>query len=184
MHAKPMGYALGACLLAATMAAANMGPSWFEAYATGAKTLALHGQAEFGSVKGDTDSGAFVLTLGAESPAGAVLFTRANGVRPEPGTYDLGDDPSRAIQALVVTGPPTRPTGVFRARAGRLTIARSSDDLMDGYFEIDAVGFDAANPADEVRELRLRGAFTASPTVRQPEQARRQGNRVELTSGR
>ena len=116
MHAKPMRYALGTCLLAATMAAAGqVGPSWFEAYATGARTLALHGPAEFGSVGAEAGSPAFVLTLGANSPAGAVLFTRANGDRPEPGVYRLGDDPADGIQALVVTGPVTRPTGAFRA---------------------------------------------------------------------
>lgn len=164
MHAKPIRYALGTCLLAATMAAAgHAGPSWFEAYATGARTLALHGPAEFGSVDGATGSGAFVLTLGANSPGGAVVFTRANGVRPEPGVYPLGEDPALGIQALVVTGSPTQPTGAFRARAGRLTIARSSGDLIEGHFDIDAVGFEAADPAGEDRELRLRGAFTAEP---------------------
>ena len=164
MHATPMRYALGVCLLAATMAAAgHAGPSWFEAYATGARTVALRGPAEFGSVGRDAGSDAFVLTLGANSPTGAFLFTRSNGVRPKPGVYPVSDDPAEGIQALVVTGPATQPTGAFRARAGRLTIARSSADLIEGHFDIDAVGFEAADPAREDRELRLRGAFTAGP---------------------
>lgn len=62
-----------------------------------------------------------------------------------------------------MTGPATRPTGAFRARAGKLTIARSSGDLIEGYFDIDAAGFEAADPARENRELRLRCAFTAEP---------------------
>jgi hypothetical protein len=114
-------------------------------------------------VGGEAGSGAFVLTLGANSAAGAVLFTRVSGIRPEPGVYPLSEDPERGIQALVVTGPPSRPTGAFRAHAGRLTIARSSDDLIEGHFDIGAVGFEAGDPAREDRELRLRGAFTAEP---------------------
>jgi hypothetical protein len=163
MKAIPMLYAVGTGLLAATAAAATTGPSWFEAYTTGARTVALHGSAEFGRVGGTDARGPFVLTLGAASEAGAVLFTRTDGARPEPGVYQVSDDPSRGIQAMIVTGPPTRPTGAYRARGGRLTIARSGGDLIEGYFDLDAVGFDAADSGDEGRELRARGAFTASP---------------------
>ena len=64
---------------------------------------------------------AFVLTLGADSPTGAVVFTWPSGPRPEPGVYPLAMDPASGIQALVVTGPPTAPTGAFRARGGTIT---------------------------------------------------------------
>lgn len=163
MKATPTFYALGFYLLAGTMAATTRSHSWFEAHTTGAKALTLRGSAEFGPVPGGAEPRPFVLTLGAESPTGAVLFTRMNGIRPEPGVYDLTADPSGGIQALVVTGPPTRPTGAFRARRGTLIITRSRGDFVEGRFEIDALGFDAGDPSDEDRELSVRGAFTASP---------------------
>jgi hypothetical protein len=168
MHATPTLYALGTCLLAVTVAAASAGPSWFEAHTTGAQVLTLRGSAEFGVVEGVVGAEPFVLTLGAESATGAVVFTWANGVRPGAGTYQLADDPANGVRALVVTGPATRPTGAFRSRGGTLTITRSSGDSLEGRFEIDAVGFEIAEPMDEGRELIVRGEFTAvsAPSVR------------------
>lgn len=156
-------YALGTCLLAATMAVSPAAPSWFEAHTTGTKELTLRGTAEYGAVVNDDGTGVFVVTLGAESPTGAVVFTRWSDTRIEPGVYQLGDS-ADAIQALVVTGPPTRPTGAFRARSGRLTITPSLGDVVAGHFEIDARGYEAADPADEDRPLSVRGMFTASPS--------------------
>jgi hypothetical protein len=164
MYAKPIVYVLGACLLTVTLAARTVGPSRFEARTTGAKDLTLNGSAEFGSVRGAAGSGPFVLTLGAHSPTGAVLFTRADDIQPRPGGYQLSTDPSKGIHALVVTGPPERPTGVFRARGGRLTITRSRGDLIEGRFDLAAVGFDVADPKDESRELVVHGTFRALPT--------------------
>jgi hypothetical protein len=154
-------YALGTCLLAATVAAGATAPSWFEARTTGVKTVTLRGSAEFGSVPALGAESPFVITLGAESPTGAVVFTRRNGARPEPGVYSLAEDSPEAIQALVVTGPPTRPTGVYRARSGRLTITRSAEDLVVGRFDMEAAGYEAADPLEEDRALRVRGGFRA-----------------------
>ena len=137
-------------------------PSWFEARTTGAKALALQGSAEFGVVDGDVGPGAFVLTLGADSPTGAVVFTWPSGPRPEPGVYPLAIDPASGIQALVVTGSPTAPTGAFRARGGTITLTRSRDSFLEGRFEIHATGFEAADPLDEERQLVVRGEFTAA----------------------
>lgn len=162
MNPKPMLYALGTCVLAATMAAGAEGSSWFEARTTGAKVLVLRGSAEFGWVTGDAQARPFVLTLGADSPTGAVVFTSRNGDRPGPGVYDLTEGDAGGIQALVVTGSPSQPTGVFRARAGKLTITRSRPDFIAGHFQIDAAGFEAATPMNEDRELAVRGAFTAT----------------------
>jgi hypothetical protein len=164
MNAKLMIGAVGMYLLAATMAAANARPSWFEARTSGVRTLTLGGSAEFGPVGEPAAPGAFVVTLGAESASGAVVLTRTGGTRPEPGTYALSGDPAADMQALVVTGSPNRPTGVFRARGGQVTITRSGPGRIEGHFDIDAVGFEAATPADEDRELAVSGAFTASPS--------------------
>lgn len=162
MKATPALYTLGICLLAATMTVgATRSSSWFEARTTGAKTLTLSGAAQFGRVEGDGEASAFVITLGAESPTGAVLFTRYGGARPEPGVYRLGED-TAAVHAMVVTGAPTRPTGAFRAVTGRLTITHSLGEVITGHFELDAVGYDAADVVEEERPLSVEGTFTAT----------------------
>lgn len=163
MTAKPILLTLGFYLLAMTLAASTPKASWFEARATGAKTLTLRGVAEFGPGAPAAAHTPFVLALGADSPTGAVLFTRQDGGRLESGVYPLDTGAPGSVQALVVTGSPTRPTGAFHARAGTLTITRSRDDFIEGRFDIDAVGFETAEPGDEGRELVVRGAFTASP---------------------
>jgi hypothetical protein len=161
MHAKAMLYTLAACLVVASAAGMTTSRSWFEAYTSGARTVALRGSASYGRVA-EGDSGAFVITLGAGAPDGAVLFTRPDGPPLTPGVYRLSEDPAQGIQALVVTGPASHPTGAYRAQRGTLTIGSARGDLLDGYFSLDAVGFDADQPADDQRELRVQGAFTAS----------------------
>jgi hypothetical protein len=136
--------------------------SSFEARTSGAKVLELQGSAEFGFVQGDVGPGAFVLTLGAESPTGAVVFTWPSGPRPEPGVYAVTDDVA-GVRALVLTGPPTAPTGAFRAHGGALTITRSRGGVLEGTFDINTAGFEAATPMDEERPLVVRGEFTARP---------------------
>jgi hypothetical protein len=164
MTAMPTLYALGTCLLVSTVAAGTTSRSWFEARTTGAAALTLRGSAEFGVVPEPGAAGPFVLTLGAQSPTGAVLFTSRKGERPEPGVYRLTDDGHGAMQALVVTGPVTRPNGVFKARSGTVTITRSEDDFIAGTFALDAIGYEAADLADESKPLRVQGTFTATPS--------------------
>ena len=162
MSAKRAMYTLAACLVVASAAAMTTTRSWFEAYTSGARTVALHGTASYGQVA-DGAAGPLVVTLGADAPDGAVLFTRTSGRPLTPGTYRLGENSAGELQALVVTGPATRPTGAYRAESGTLTIASDRDGLLDGYFTIEAVGFDADSPTDEQRELHVHGAFTAAP---------------------
>jgi hypothetical protein len=161
MNAKATMYTLATCFVVVSAAAMTSSRSWFEAYTSGARTVALRGKASYGTV-GENGSGAFVVTLGANAPEGAVLFTRADGRALTPGIYPLADDPARGVQALVITGPATRPTGAYRARRGTLTIGGMRGDVLDGYFTIEAVGFAADIPADEGQELEVRGAFSAS----------------------
>lgn len=161
MNAKATMYTLATCLVVVSAAAMTSSRSWFEAYTSGARTVALRGKASYGTV-GENGSGAFVVTLGANAPEGAVLFTRADGRALTPGIYPLADDPERGVQALVITGPATRPTGAYRARRGTLTIGGMRGDVLDGYFTIEAVGFAADSPANEGQELEVRGAFSAS----------------------
>jgi hypothetical protein len=158
--AIPHTIILGTCLLTLTLAARTP-DSRFEAHATGARTLTLRGAAESGPVRGTDTQGPFVITLGAASSTGAVLFTLPGGIQPKPGVYPLSADPSKGIQALVVTGPPTRSTGAYRARGGTLTVTRSDSSRLEGRFTIDAAGFDAASPENEAQELTVFGKFNA-----------------------
>ncbi|HEU5170344.1 MAG TPA: hypothetical protein VFU46_07395 [Gemmatimonadales bacterium] len=160
-------YWVGTALLLSITAAAmpERASSRYEARLTGAASAVLTGTAEFDAVNGTEDASPFTITLGAQSESGAVLFTRWNGARPMSGRYEITDVPTTdGIQALVVTGPVSRPAGVFRARSGSVTITSSRVRWITGEFEMQAVGFLAAAPDDETRELNVRGSFTASPS--------------------
>ena len=89
MRAKTAMYALAACLVVASAAAMTTTRSWFEAYTSGARTVALRGTASYGKVAGGA-SGPFVVTLGADAPDGAVLFTRTDGRPLTPGPIGWG----------------------------------------------------------------------------------------------
>jgi hypothetical protein len=161
MSARVTMYTLAAGLVVVLAAAMTSSRSWFEAYTSGTRTLSLRGKASYGTV-GVSDAGPFVVTLGADAPDGAVLFTRGDGRPLTPGVYPLAEDPAHGVQGLVITGSATRPTGAYRARSGTLTIAGVRGDVLDGYFTLDAVGFAADRPSDEGQELQVRGAFSAS----------------------
>ena len=167
MNAKQMFSALGLYVATGLLAAAgSAGPAWFVAQTAGAKALTLRGAAEFGPVAGTAGTGPFVLTLGADSPTGAVVFTWAGGDRPEPGVYAVKEEAPAGVRALVVTGSPDRPTGAFRARAGTLTITRSTGQVIAGRFDLEAEGFEAADPTLEDRQLVVNGSFNARPGMR------------------
>jgi hypothetical protein len=137
----------------------------YEAHVAGAVTAALRGTGEFGPARGAEGTGPWVLTLGANGEDGAVIFTCWSGRRPSPGSYEITAEPTlQGIQALVVTGSTARPTGVFRAQRGTVTITSSADQWMSGRFEMDAVGFLASEPDREDRGLTVKGTFTASPS--------------------
>jgi len=136
----------------------------YEARLTGAATATLRGAVDRGGWPEDGRRAAFVITLGAYSDDGALVFSRWDGAQPEPGTYPITEEPTQdGLTALVVTGPPTRPGGVFRAERGTLTITHSSPDGLAGRFELEARGFGAAEPQRDDRELAASGSFTTSP---------------------
>ena len=140
-----------------------MVPSHYEARTSGARVVTLSGAAEFGNVPTQWDRGSFVLTLGARSESGAVVFTSQHGTRPGPGVYQVGGD-SDEITALVVIGSPSHPVGAYRAQAGTLTIRRSSDNYMAGEFSLDTRGYEISDPANEDRPLTVQGSFSATST--------------------
>ncbi len=96
----------------------NERQSSFRAEIRGDLVTSASGEAQFGAVQNpDRSSGAFVLSLGACSDQGAILITRRSGAPLEVGRYRIsaGAEGENEILALVLTGPPTRPTG---ARSG------------------------------------------------------------------
>jgi hypothetical protein len=124
-----------------------------------------YGDAEFGAVPGDDGrSTGFVVSLGAGDGQSAVLFTGTDGTPLREGRYRISDRATGAdeILALVTTGIPTAPTGVFRGQSGWLVVTAASDSLLTGRFQVDGVGFLAAEPDREDRPVTVTGSFSAT----------------------
>ena len=135
----------------------------YEARLTGATTATLRGAVDRGDSPGPGDRTAFVITLGAYSDDGALVFSRWDGGQPEPGVYPITPEPTKdGLTALVVTGPPTRPRGAFRAEHGTLTITHASRDRLTGRFELEARGSGTTDPHREDPKLSASGSFTTS----------------------
>jgi len=137
-------------------------PSYYTARLSGAVANIMSGSAEFGRPQGQNGDRPFVITLGAHGEQGAVVFTKWDGLRPGPGKYRISPEPSGdGIQALVVTGTPEHPTGVFRGRRGTLTITSSDQQRITGRFSMDAEGYLASDPENEDRALVIEGELEA-----------------------
>lgn len=160
--------------LAATMMTAPVDAPAHRAKVTGAVTATLAGQAVFGPVVGAeacvgaSCSASFSLELGAYSDSGAVVFSRVSSERPRVGTYKVepltdGAEDAGEFHALVSLGSAAAPTGAFRAVRGTVTITQSSADRIVGQYEVEAVGFLAADMDNEDRRITVRGGFTAVP---------------------
>jgi hypothetical protein len=121
------------------------------------------GPAEFGLVaSGDDAPPAFVVSLGGRGEQSAIMFTHRSGAPLAVGRYRISErDGSNEVLALVVTGPPTNPSGVFRGRSGWLVVTASSDRQLTGHFELDAIGFRAAEPEREDQAVNVSGSFSA-----------------------
>ena len=137
--------------------------SSFHASVNGAVSTEISGDARFGAVSGTAGAPAtFTVSLGAYGEHGSILFTSWAPKRLEAGLYrvsDLMDE--AAVQALVVTGSTEHPTGSFRVHAGTLTIIKSSDNRIDGIYDLQAEGFTADAPEQEGRTIHVTGSFTA-----------------------
>ena len=151
--------------LMATPASFTERESSFRAEVRGDITSTAWGEAEFGAVQNpDRSSGAFVVSLGTCSPNGAILFTRRSGAPLEVGRYRIstGADGENEILALVITGRPTHPTGAFHGRSGWLVVTAASDRRITGRFQVDAIGFLAAEPQQEDRHVNVTGSLSAT----------------------
>jgi hypothetical protein len=139
--------------------------SFYLAELHGALHASPRGTARFGAAGGgDGAAEVFTLSLGTGGTNGSVLFTRTTGAPLGPGTYAVSgrDDGSDEIRALVMTGTPDQPTGVFRAQSGYLIVTSSADDVIEGRFQVNARGFLASNPTGESRPMQATGMFTAT----------------------
>lgn len=106
--------------------------------------------------------GVFSLELGSNSHDAAVLFAASDTGPVGPGTYAVDDRPgSPALHALVVTGSPMQPTGVYRAQAGTLTLRAAAGGQLDGTFDLWALGFTAVRPQHDREVITVAGSFTA-----------------------
>jgi hypothetical protein len=142
----------------------TIGASSFHAVIRGDVTSTAWGEAEFGAVQNpDRSPGAFVVSLGVCGEQSAILFTRRRGGALDVGRYRIsaGADGENEVMALVLTGSPSRPTGVFSGEAGWLVVTAASARLTAGQFHIDAVGFTAAEPRREDRHVNVTGSFSA-----------------------
>jgi hypothetical protein len=139
--------------------------SSFRAEVRGAVATSASGAAEFAALQNPNHSpGAFVVSLGVSSDRGAILFTCRKGTTLGVGRYRISEPAARAdeVMALVLIGSPTRPTGVFRGQSGWLLVTAASDRLLTGSFEVDAIGFLAAEPQKEDRRVSATGSFSAA----------------------
>lgn len=139
--------------------------SSFRAEVRGDVAIDASGEAEFGAIQGgDGPSSRFVLSLGDRGSQSAILFTLKSEAPLGVGHYRISDrgNGSDEILALVMTGLPTNPTGVFRGRSGWLIVTAASDDLLTGRFQVDGVGFLAAEPRVEDRPVSVTGSFSVT----------------------
>lgn len=106
--------------------------------------------------------------LGAYSDNGAVVFSRVSAARPKVGSYKVvafgpGPEGPEQFHAMVSPGSVAAPLGAFRAVSGTVTILQSTETKIVGRYEVKAVGFLAADPENEDREITVRGVgFLAS----------------------
>jgi hypothetical protein len=139
--------------------------SAFIAALSGTDAGSATGEAEFGPVpSGNAPSSALVVSLGGRGNQSAILFSRASGTPLGVGRYHISDrgNGTDEMLALVMTGPATNPTGVFRGKSGWLIVTAASDRLLTGRFHVDGVGFVAAEPEVENRPMIATGSFSAT----------------------
>ena len=145
-------------------AEARAAPSSFRAEVRTDVVTTISGEAVFGAVRtADSSPAAFVISLGASSRDGAILFTRKSGTPLDVGRYRVseGGDNADEILALAMTGAADRPTGVYWGRSGWLVVTAASSGNVTGHFEVDGVGFLANEPSREDRSVSVTGSFSA-----------------------
>ncbi len=129
---------------------------------SGAVSLAASGRVEQGST-GRGPQSYYTITLGGREGGAAVVFTRRTPEPPTAGRYLVGEGQlmNDGFSALIITGPPSHPTGVFEVQHGVLRLAGLGPDRLAGEFELHAAGFLEESPGQDDWELTARGRFTS-----------------------
>lgn len=120
----------------------------------------VHGAVET-TMRGTTAFTPSALTLSAGDSGGTLVFS-SDGAGLASGTYDvspMGSTPF--VNALFIAGTPSRPVGVFRGRAGALTVTTATEARIAGRFELEAVGVlaDGDSTRADSAAVRLSGSF-------------------------
>lgn len=149
------------CLLALYCGPLQDAESSYELRVSGAVAVSERGKPEHGFA-GTPQEPYYTITLGGAAGAAAVVFTRAGSALPGVGTYPVGEDQlmGNGFSALVITGMPSHPTGIFRVESGTLHITSSTSDALAGRFELRARGYLLHSPAKESWEVTAEGRFT------------------------
>jgi hypothetical protein len=133
----------------------------FEGRITGAVVSRVTGPATMGPVGRVTGApAAFSIRLGEDTSRAAVLFTLVGDEPLKAGRYPIAEVPTgKAVLALITVGTADHPEGVFRVESGSLEIGMDAGGRMTGQFSLNAVGFLAAEPEREDREVVMTGSF-------------------------
>lgn len=129
---------------------------------TGAVALRTAGRVEHGST-GNAAEPWYTITLGGRDGAAAVVFTRRTPIPSGPGRYLVGEGQlaSDGFSALIITGPPSHPTGVFQVQHGVLRLVNAGSSQLSGEFELHAAGFLSEAPEQDEWAITARGRFNA-----------------------
>ena len=135
---------------------------------SGAVALRAAGhEARFGVLPNAVRGGPILLlSLGADSSAGAVHLSVPGDRPPAPGRYPVRsswDGPAEGTEfhAAFMAGTARKPRGWFHGESGWVTVTESHDGRMSGAFEIRARGFTNASGRDEDEWVTVRGTFDA-----------------------
>lgn len=132
----------------------------YELDVSGAVSAHERGPAEPASA-GISDAPWFTITLGGQDGSAAAVFTRAGALAPVPGIYEVGELALQngGFRALVVTGLPARPSGVFWAWSGTLRITSAEPGVLAGEFELRALGYRTDAPRSPWQAVTSQGQF-------------------------
>ena len=142
--------------------------STFTLHSTGAVALRAAGhEARFGVVPNAVRSGPILLiSLGADSSAGAVHLSISGDLPPAPGRYpirpsweDAAND--TGFHAAFMAGTARQPRGWFHGESGWVTVTESRQGRVAGVFEVRARGFRNADGAEQDEWVTVSGTFEA-----------------------
>lgn len=135
----------------------------FKAALTGTTRVTLSGSATFDRATAATGRPAvFTLNLGSDGSKAAVLFTHTGGTSLSVGSHKVSHPrASGDLKAVVRVGGAGSSGAMFQEGAGTLTITSASDQVITGFFALDATGLLAAQPDQANRRVHIRGSFNA-----------------------